>query len=198
MIQCFVDHRREVIRRRTEHLLREAKKQAHRLEGLIFAVCDIDEVIALIRGSKTREEAIEKLMDRAFRIAPDHRYAAQIPASLLEMAGQEGGVRLTQVQAEAIGGLRLIQLVGLEVEKLVGEYELAGQVGTVELSAADRLTLTVTGQPTYTLEPQQGTTFGLQGMDGFSVEFELADGQDRASAVTFRQPNGTFKANRKE
>ncbi len=83
------------------------------------------------------------------------------------------------------------------LEKLVGEYELAGQLGTVELTAADRLTLTVTGQPTYTLEPQQGTTFALQGMEGFSVEFELAEGQDQASAVTFRQPNGTFKANRK-
>ena len=44
-IQCYIDHRREVIRRRTEHLLREAKKHAHRLEGLIYAVCEIDDVI---------------------------------------------------------------------------------------------------------------------------------------------------------
>ncbi len=61
---CYIDHRKEVIRRRTEHLLREAKKQAHRLEGLIYAVCDIDEVIALIRSSKTRDEAIERLLAR--------------------------------------------------------------------------------------------------------------------------------------
>ncbi len=55
LIACYIDHRREVIRRRTEHLRREALKLGHRLEGLIFAVCDISEVIALIRGSKTRE-----------------------------------------------------------------------------------------------------------------------------------------------
>ena len=50
LINCWVGHRQEVIRRRTEFLLREASKAAHRLEGLIYAVCDIDEVIALIRG----------------------------------------------------------------------------------------------------------------------------------------------------
>ncbi len=125
LIQCYVDHRKEVIRRRTEHLLREAKKQAHKLEGLIFAVCDISEVIALIRASKTREEAIEKLMARAFRIPRDHEYASMVPERLLLASAEANdgdGVRLTRVQAEAIGALRLIQLVGLEIEKLTGEY----------------------------------------------------------------------------
>jgi DNA gyrase subunit A len=122
MIQAYIDHRREVIRRRTEHLLREAKKNAHKLEGLIYAVCDIDEVIALIRGSRTRDEAIEKLIARRFRIPPNHKYAAQIPQRLLTAAQTEGGVEMTRVQAEAIGALRLIQLVGLEIENLVAEY----------------------------------------------------------------------------
>jgi DNA gyrase subunit A len=117
LIDCYVDHRRRiVIRRRTEHLLREAKKQAHKLEGLIFAVCDIDEVIALIRSSRTREEAIQKLMERAFRIAADHPHAPQIPDRLMRVAGADDGVLLTRVQAEAIGSMRLIQLVGLEIE----------------------------------------------------------------------------------
>tara|TARA_Y100000589_G_scaffold86226_1_gene80212 strand:- start:1288 stop:3903 length:2616 start_codon:yes stop_codon:yes gene_type:complete len=122
MIQCWIDHRREVIRRRTEFLLREARKQAHRLEGLIFAVCDIDEVIALIRGSRTREEAIEQLMERRFRIAADHDYAPHVPATLIEQSNAGDGNALTRVQAEAIGAMRLIQLVGLEIEKLTGEY----------------------------------------------------------------------------
>ncbi|MHC5026444.1 MAG: DNA gyrase subunit A [Planctomycetota bacterium] len=122
LIQCFIDHRKDVIRRRTEHLLREARKQAHRLEGLVFAVCDIDEVIRLIRASKTREEAIEKLMARAFRIAAGHPYETTIPNSLVELSRAGEGVSLTRVQAEAIGSLRLIQLVGLEIEKLVADY----------------------------------------------------------------------------
>ena len=122
MIQLWIDHRIEVIRRRTAHLLREAKKQAHRLEGLIFAVCDIDEVIALIRASRTREEAIQQLMQRAFRVAPDHAYAQHVPQALIERSNNDDGIALTRVQADAIGALRLIQLVGLEIEKLTGEY----------------------------------------------------------------------------
>ena len=121
LIDRFIDHRIDVIRRRTEHLLREARKSAHRLEGLILAVCDIDKVIALIRGSKTREEAIEKLMARQFVIASNHDHAATIPARLLEAAAGDG-VSLSRVQADAIGALRLIQLVGLEIDRLVDEY----------------------------------------------------------------------------
>ncbi len=138
MIQCWIDHRVEVIRRRTEYLMREAKKQAHRLEGLIFAVCDIDEVIALIRGSQTREEAIEKLMERAFRIAGDHEHAAHVPTSLIERSNQDDGVTLTRVQADAIGAMRLIQLVGLEIEKLTAEYaQLLEQIAGFESILGD-------------------------------------------------------------
>ncbi len=138
MIECYIEHRQEVIRRRTEFLLREAKKQAHRLEGLIYAVCDIDEVIAIIRGSSTREEAIDRLVEKAFRIAPDHKYAPQIPQRFMDLASRPEGVRLTRVQAEAIGAMRLIQLVGLEIEKLVGEYsKLVEQIEGYERILAD-------------------------------------------------------------
>ncbi|MCI0676126.1 MAG: DNA gyrase subunit A [Phycisphaerales bacterium] len=138
MIQCYIDHRKDVIRRRTEHLLREAKKNAHKLEGLIYAVCDIDEVIVLIRASQTREEAIEKLMARRFRISDVHPHAAQIPKRLMDQAGRDGGAELTRVQAEAIGGLRLIQLVGLEIEKLVAEYaKLVEEIEGYERILAD-------------------------------------------------------------
>jgi DNA gyrase subunit A len=121
MIQHFIEHRKEVITRRTRFLLRKAQQRGHILEGLIFAVVDIDEVVKLIRSSKTREEAIKKLRERAFRIAPDHPAASRIPAALLERAAAKP-VLLTQTQAEAIGRLQLIQLVGLEIEKLVDEY----------------------------------------------------------------------------
>ncbi|MGD0464221.1 MAG: DNA gyrase subunit A [Tepidisphaeraceae bacterium] len=121
LIQHFIDHRKEVITRRTRFLLRKAQQRGHILEGLIFAVCDIDEVVKLIRSCKTREEAIARLRERAFRIAPDHPAAAKIPASLMERTATKP-VLLTQAQAEAIGRLQLIQLVGLELEKLVAEY----------------------------------------------------------------------------
>ena len=120
LIDCWVEHRKDVIRRRTEHLLREARKAAHRLEGLIYAVCDIDEIIALIRACRTREEAIDKLMRREFSIPKKHEYTKFIPKQLIKSA--EDGVSLSRLQADAIGALRLIQLVGLEIEKLTGDY----------------------------------------------------------------------------
>ena len=120
LIDCWVDHRRDVIRRRTEHLLREARKAAHRLEGLIYAVCDIDEIITLIRGCQTREEAIDSLMKREFSIPKKHEYAKYIPKQLIASAAD--GISLSKLQADAIGALRLIQLVGLEIEKLTSEY----------------------------------------------------------------------------
>jgi len=127
MIRLYIDHRVVVIRRRTAFLLNEARKKAHILEGLIYAVCDIDEVIRLIRSSRTRQQAIDKLMEKRFRIASDHRFASMIPRRLMNQqervlaAGFEG-IALTRVQAEAIGALRLIQLTGLEIEKLTGDY----------------------------------------------------------------------------
>lgn len=130
LIQAYIDHRVEVIRRRTAFRLRKAQQEAHRIEGLIYAVCDIEEVIKLIRSSRTREEAIEKLLARSFRIPPDHPYAPRIPQRLRE-AGDE--VRLSRAQAEAIGRLQLIQLVGLEIERLVEEYsKLLAQIEDFE------------------------------------------------------------------
>jgi DNA gyrase subunit A len=119
LIQHFIEHRKEVIVRRTRFLLRKAQQRGHILEGLIFAVLDIDEVVKLIRASKTREEAIAKLRERAFRIPPDQ--VARVPEALRQRTAQKP-VILTQAQAEAIGRLQLIQLVGLEIDKLVTEY----------------------------------------------------------------------------
>jgi DNA gyrase subunit A len=123
LIYHFIEHRKVVITRRTKFLLRKAQQRAHILEGQILAVCDIDEVVRLIRTSKTREEAMDKLRAKAFRIAAGHPLAPQIPARLLERPGlADRGLFLSQAQAEAIAALRLIQLVGLEIERLAGDY----------------------------------------------------------------------------
>ncbi len=177
LLRSFLDHRRVVIRRKTEFQLREAKKQAHRLEGLIYAVCDIDEVIALIRGSKTRDEAIEKLMERAFRIPTDHAYAKLIDDRLIERSQSDDGVHLTRVQAEAIGAFRLIQLVGLEIEKLTTEYRaLLDEIDRLEeLLADEQLILNVIRQDCIELKAK----FGDERKTGFeeaeAEEFEVGD-----------------------
>ncbi len=137
MITHFIAHRVEVVRRRTQYRLRQALNEAHRIEGLIYAVCDIDEVIRLIRGSRTRDEAIEKLMARGFRIPQDHPYAPQIPQRFKDASAQ-GDVNLSRVQAEAIGRMQLIQLVGLAIEQLVADYvKLLEQIEEYEAILAD-------------------------------------------------------------
>jgi DNA gyrase subunit A len=96
LIHYFVEHRHEVVVRRTEYLLRKAEERAHILEGLIIASDNIDEVIRLIRASSNADEARERLMV-AFK--------------------------LTEIQAKAIVEMRLRQLTGLEQDKLRSEYE---------------------------------------------------------------------------
>ena len=96
MIHYFVEHRHDVVVRRTKFELRKAEERAHILEGLIIASDNIDEVIALIRGSKNTEEAREKLIAR---------------------------FELSDIQARAIVEMRLRQLTGLEQDKLRAEYE---------------------------------------------------------------------------
>ena len=96
IIHYFVAHRHDVVVRRTEFELKQAEKRAHILEGLIIASDNIDEVIRIIRQSKTPDEAKSTLMER---------------------------FSLTDVQAGAIVDMRLRQLTGLEQDKLRAEYE---------------------------------------------------------------------------
>ncbi|MGB5378188.1 DNA gyrase subunit A [Muriicola sp.] len=96
IIGYFVEHRHEVVVRRTTYDLRKAEDRAHILEGLIIASDNIDEVIKIIRASSNADEARENLMER---------------------------FKLTEIQAKAIVEMRLRQLTGLEQDKLRSEYE---------------------------------------------------------------------------
>lgn len=157
LIEHFIAHRKVVIVRRTRHLLKKAQQKGHILEGLIYAVCDIDEIVRLIRASKTRDEAIEKLRVRAFRIAPDHPYAPQIPQRLMDKVA-ENPVLLSQAQAEAIGRLQLIQLVGLEIERLVNEYrEIVAEIEDYErILASDQAVIDIIREDTYEMRDKYG------------------------------------------
>ncbi|WP_299710938.1 DNA gyrase subunit A [uncultured Tenacibaculum sp.] len=96
LIHHFVDHRHEVVVRRTQYELKKAEARAHILEGLIIASDNIDEVIAIIRGSANADEARESLIKR---------------------------FELSEIQAKAIVEMRLRQLTGLEQDKLRAEYD---------------------------------------------------------------------------
>ncbi len=155
MIANFIEHRKEVITRRTQFLLRKAQQEAHIKEGLIYAVCDIDEVIRLIRSSSTRDEAIEKLMARGFRITSDHPQYGKIPPRMFVQQEAAGGeIALSRAQAEAIGRMQLIALVGLEIDKLVSEYaKLIEEIEGYELILSDeKLVLDIIREDTIELK----------------------------------------------
>ena len=130
LLEAFIRHRREVVTRRTVFELRKARERAHILEGLAVALANIDEVIALIKGSPNRGEAKEALMTRAWepglvtQMLERAGAAASRPDDLDAGFGLgEQGYRLSDVQAQAILDLRLHQLTGLEQDKIVNEYK---------------------------------------------------------------------------
>lgn len=118
MIDCFVEHRQEVVTRRTNFELNKALARAHILEGLKIALDWLDAVIELIRSSKTPPEAKQALMEGVFA---DPAYLQRL--NLTAPAGYEQGVHLSEIQAQAILEMRLQRLTGLERDKIVAEYE---------------------------------------------------------------------------
>jgi DNA gyrase subunit A len=129
VLEAFVRHRREVVTRRTVYELRKARERAHILEGLAVALANIDEVIALIKASKSRAEAREELVRREWQpgIVTDllqrSGSEASRPDGLDAHFGYHGDVyRLSETQAQAILDLRLHQLTGLEQTRIVDEY----------------------------------------------------------------------------
>ena len=123
LLEEFIRHRLNVIRRRTEFLLARARKRKHTVEGLLLALADIDAVIKTIRSSATQAEAKQRLMELPFPAAMLQR---AIGDQAFEMFQQERGAAetysLTPVQADAILRMTLGQLVNLEQEKLSGEH----------------------------------------------------------------------------
>jgi DNA gyrase subunit A len=126
----FLRHRTTVIRRRTQHLLQKARSRKHTLEGLLVALANIDEVIRIIRSSKSQAEAKERLcLLEAPAALLERALGAEGFAMLQEERGVAESYGLSPVQADAILRLTLGQLVNLEQEKLGGEHrELLGKI----------------------------------------------------------------------
>ncbi|MBP3302783.1 MAG: DNA gyrase subunit A [Opitutales bacterium] len=102
MLECFIEHRRDVITRRTRFRLRKAEARAHILEGFKIAYRNLDDFVHTIRSSKDRDEAAQKLMSK---------------------------YGLSEIQVKAILDMRLYQLTGLEIDKIEAEYiELMGYI----------------------------------------------------------------------
>src|SRR5687768_2212106 len=128
-LDAFLRHRREVVTRRTVYDLRKMRERGHVLEGLAVALSNVDEVIAIIKGSPTPAAARAELMSRTWRSALVEEMLARAaaeqfrPESLPKEFGRNvDGYRLSDVQAQRILEMQLQRLTGLEQDKILSEY----------------------------------------------------------------------------
>lgn len=119
IINCYIEHRREVVLRRTSFELKKAETRAEILEGYLIALANLDDFIRIIRDSANREEAKQKLMAYAF----DQQTVEQFGILIRSQARlEEGRYVFSEAQVNAILELRLYQLTGMETDKVKKEY----------------------------------------------------------------------------
>jgi DNA gyrase subunit A len=121
-IACFIEHRREVILRRTRFLLREAETRAEKLEGYLIALANMDEFIRIIRDSLNRDEARTRLLALAFSKDQIAKFGVLLRSE--SRLSEKGTYCFSEQQADSILELRLYQLTGLERDKISAEYQL--------------------------------------------------------------------------
>ncbi|HWH39735.1 MAG TPA: DNA gyrase subunit A [Usitatibacter sp.] len=128
-LEAFLRHRREVVTRRTVYDLRKARERGHILEGLAVALSNVDEVIAIIKAAPTPPVARAELMSRTWRSPLVEEMLRRASAELFrpealarEFGIQDGGYKLSDVQAQRILEMQLQRLTGLEQDKIMAEY----------------------------------------------------------------------------
>ena len=153
---CYIEHRREVVLRRTRFELRKAEERAETLEGYLIALANLDEFIRIIRGSANRDEARVKLLAFEFTRRQVEHIGIQIrnEARLIE-----GRYAFSEHQANQILDLRLYQLTGLEREKIDSEYkELINAIKDLrDILAKEQRVLTIIKKELREIRDKHGT-----------------------------------------
>ena len=175
MLGFFLDHRKDVIRRRTTFLLRRARQRGHILEGLILAVADIDRIIEIIKSSKDVPTARGRLMKHKLRLTVQATVRKLLPETFLERIGDKPQ-SLTGVQADAILAMQLQRLTGLEIEKLAGTYaDLVEEIKGYEAILGDEnLLLDVIREDLYEIKDKYGDPRRTE-IIGDVGEFDMED-----------------------
>jgi len=157
MLECFIDHRKVVIRRRSRFLMKRCRNRAHILEGLILAVSDIDEIIELIKKSPDAPAAKLNLMKKPLRLSESDMLREILPKAFVEEKSKADQF-LTGPQADAILTMQLQRLTGLEIKKLAKEY--AGLVEQIEgyeaILANEQVLLDIIREDIYEMKEKYG------------------------------------------
>ncbi len=177
LMQKFLDHRGQVIRRRTEFLLREAKRRGHVLEGQLIAIANIEEVIRICRTSPNRGEAKRRLQGvRVPAAMMERAIGTDAFAALQRELGTTAEYQMTEAQAEAVVRLQLGQLAALESDEILKEYaSLRAQIREYETLISDEANVRAVIRAD--LE-QMATRFGDDRKTEFSDEAGDVDMED--------------------
>jgi DNA gyrase subunit A len=175
LLIIYLDHRKEVIRRRTRFLLRRARNRAHIIEGLLLALSDIDEIIAIIRHSENPTVAKANLMAKPLRLMEQATLKKLLPE---EFAREKSSTDqyLSGPQADAILGMQLQRLTGLEVEKLAKEYtDLSEEIAGYEaILAREELVMDIIREDLYEMKEKYAGP-RLTTIEDDATEFDLED-----------------------
>ncbi len=165
-LEYFLQHRREVVVRRTRFELRKARERGHILEGLAVALSNVDEIIALIKAAPTPPEAKVALMQKVWRSALVEEMLVRAAADAARPEGlpvefgwhPATGYHLSDAQAQAILELRLQRLTGLEQDKIFGEYKdvMAQIVDLLDILAKPSRVTTIVGDELRGIRDQFG------------------------------------------
>src|SRR5581483_9735819 len=178
MLEEFLRHRVQVIRRRTEYLLREAKRRGHILEGQLIAISSLDEIIQICRSAPSRADAKVRLQGLDVAAAVMERaLGAEHFAALQRELGTHAAYHMTEAQAEAVVRMQLGQLAALERDEIIREYnELRGQIRSYEeLLASDRNILHVIRKDMEELRDKYGDERRTQIVDEEADRLNLED-----------------------
>ncbi|MGI4991223.1 DNA gyrase subunit A [Halobacteriovorax sp. GFR7] len=178
-LECFIDHRREIIIRRTVYELKKARERAHILEGLKVAVENIDEVVEMIKKSDGPQDAREKLMST---------------------------FKLSEIQAQAILDMRLQRLTGLERDKIIADYEaIMKEISRLEgiLGSEDKIKAIIKEEFTEVIEKygDERRTEIVAKADEIQIE-DLVASEEMIVTITHkgyvkRMPLDTYKAQKR-
>jgi len=179
LLNCFINHRKTVIRRRSTFLLKRCRNRAHILEGLLLAVSDIDEIINIIKKSADAPTAKLNLMNKPLRLSEAAALREILPASFVDRKSSTDQF-LTGPQADAILTMQLQRLTGLEMKKLAQEYTaLMEQIeGYEAILAGEELLLDIIREDIYEIKDKYGDKRRTQitaKVEEFDVEDLIAE-----------------------
>ena len=175
MLQLYLEHRKDVIRRRTRFLLRRARTRAHIVEGLLLAQSDIDEIIRIIRHSPDVPTAKANLMAKPLRLLEHATLQRLLPEQFVAEKSSADQF-LTGPQADAILAMQLQRLTGLELEKLAKEFaELADEIAGYEaILAREDLVLDIIREDIYEMKEKYANPRRTE-IIGEVTEFNIED-----------------------